>query len=197
MGEKKRRVQAQTESGDAGAGAAGPPNPFGLLVRPALDGDLDQITVIYHHHVVTGTGTFDLDPPGFIAMRQRWAHMASKGWPYLVVCAPQQFSRVLGFAYAQPFRERKAYAQTFEDSIYLAPFVQGRGVGTLLLQALIDDCRARDVRELLAVIGDADNAASIALHRKMGFRMVGRLERVGQKFGRWLDVVMMQKSLTN
>jgi L-amino acid N-acyltransferase YncA len=194
MGEKKRR------QGAGGPTAAPLPKTelpqTGLVVRPAFEADLDQITVIYHHHVMTGTGTFDLDPPDLAAMTQRWSKIAAQGWPFLVACAPHQFSRVLGYAYAQPFRERRAYAQTFETSIYTAPFQQGRGVGKVLLRALMDDCAAIGVRELVAVIGDSNNMASIGLHQAAGFWPSGQLLRVGQKFGRWLDVVLMQRSLT-
>lgn len=196
MGEKKRRMQA---GGPSPSGAI-PPNqpPVGvpdLIVRPCFEPDLEQVTVIYHHHVMTGTGTFDLDPPDLAAMRERWAKVVSNGWPFLVACAPQQFSRVLGYAYAQPFRERKAYAQTFEDSVYVAPYLGKRGVGTALLDAVLKDLAQINARQVLAVIGDADNAPSIGLHRKLGFQDAGRLHAVGHKFGRWLDVVLMQRAL--
>jgi L-amino acid N-acyltransferase YncA len=190
MGEKKRRLSA------AGLVPA-TPGPPPILVRPAFEPDLDQITVIYHHHVMTGTGTFDIDPPSYTAMRDRWVKIAAQGWPFLVACDPQAFSRVLGYAYAQPFRERKAYEKTFEDSIYVAPFQTQRGIGKRLLYTLIEDCKALNVRQLLAVIGDSQNTASINLHVWAGFRHVGFLHTVGRKFGRDLDVVLMQRALAS
>jgi phosphinothricin acetyltransferase len=188
MGEKKRR-QASGHMPNA------PQSAPAILVRPAFTADLEQIAVIYHHHVMTGTGTFDIDPPSEAAMRERWSKIAGNGWPYLVACAPQQFSRVLGYAYAQPFRERKAYAQTFEDSVYVAPFAAGRGVGRVLLSTLLDELKAIEARQVIAVIGDAENRASIGLHESLGFWPAGRLHAVGHKFGRWLDVVLMQRQL--
>lgn len=189
MGEKKRRLSA------AGQTPGAPTTWSPVMVRPAYDVDLEQITVIYHHHVMTGTGTFDIDPPSFEAMRDRWAKIAGQGWPFLVACDPQAFTRVLGYAYAQPFRERKAYAHTFEDSIYVAPFQTGKGIGKRLLSSLMEDCKPLNVRQLLAVIGDAENTASIGLHAWAGFTHAGRLQHVGHKFGRDLDVVLMQRSL--
>jgi phosphinothricin acetyltransferase len=202
MGEKKRRLSvggglqsARHTPTRPGAGSQTEGGPPTLLVRPAFEADLEQITVIYHHHVMTGTGTFDIDPPSEAAIQERWSKIAAQGWPFLVACAPQQFSRVLGYAYGQPFRERKAYAQTFEDSVYVAPFAQGRGVGRVLLASLLDDLKAQDVQQVIGVIGDGHNHASIALHRALGFWEAGRLHAVGHKFGRWLDVVLMQRQL--
>lgn len=197
MGEKKRRAMATGFGGQAVSGDAPnqPASPPAILVRPCYDQDVDQCRVIYHHHVMTGTGTFDIDPPDPQAFHAKWSKISANGWPFLVACAPHQFSRVLGFAYAQPFRERRAYAQTFEDSIYIAPFMQGRGIGRVLLQSLIDDLAMIDVRQVIAVIGDADNAGSIALHEQAGFWQAGRLHAVGHKFGRWLDVVLMQRQI--
>lgn len=199
MGEKKRRAMATgfggqaTRSGESGATQiAQAPD---ILVRPCFEQDVEQCRIIYHHHVMTGTGTFDIDPPDAESFQAKWSKISGSGWPFLVACAPQHFSRVLGFAYAQPFRERRAYAQTFEDSIYVAPFMQGRGVGRALIHSLIDDLRSLDVRQVIAVIGDAGNAGSIALHQKAGFWPAGRLHAVGHKFGRWLDVVLMQRQI--
>ena len=163
-----------------------------MLVRPAAQADLVRITEIYAGHVRHGTATFELEPPDEAEVERRWTALVTQGYPYL---AAEAGGVVAGYAYAGPYRPRPAYRQTVEDSIYLAPEFIGRGIGKLLLAELIDRCAANDYRQMIAVIGDRANTASIRLHEKFGFRMVGVLEEVGFKFGRWIDTVLMQKAL--
>ena len=163
-----------------------------LLIRPSTDADLAPIAAIYAHHVLHGGGSFELEPPDAAEMGRRRADVLGKELPWLVA---QGDDAVLGYAYANHFRPRHAYRFCVEDSIYVAPHVQGRGVGRLLLAELLARCTALGARQMLALIGDADNAASIALHRTLGFRHTGVLKASGWKFGRWLDVVLMQRAL--
>lgn len=172
-----------------------PPIPDGIIVRPCFQQDLELVQLIYAHHVMTGTGTFELEPPSLDEMTARWSRIVTNGWPFLVAAPTQDLSRVLGFAYAQPFRDRPAYARTFEDSVYVAPSSQRKGVGLLLLNELLHTLRSDGVREVLAVIGDSYNAGSIAVHSKVGFKHVGVFKNVGFKFDKWLDVVLMQRSM--
>jgi phosphinothricin acetyltransferase len=165
-----------------------------VIVRPCFQQDLEVVQLIYAHHVMTGAGTFEIEPPSLQEMTDRWSKVVTHGWPFLVASPTHDLSRVLGYAYAQPFRERAAYAQTFEDSIYVAPSSQRQGVGALLLSELLRALRHDGVREVLGVIGDSGNAGSIGLHQKAGFRHVGVFKDVGFKFGRWFDVVLMQRS---
>ena len=163
-----------------------------LLIRPSVDTDLPDITSIYAHHVLTGTGTFELDPPDRAEMTRRRADVLAKGLPYLVA---EQGGRLAGYAYANPFRPRPAYRFCLEDSIYLAPDATGRGIGTLLLAELLARCEALGARQMLAVIGDAANLGSIGLHRRLGFEHTGLLKASGWKFERWLDGGLMQRAL--
>ena len=163
-----------------------------LLVRPSVPADLEAILDIYAHAVRHGTGTFELDVPSAEEMARRRDDVLSKGLPWLVA---QQGGQVLGYAYANHFRPRPAYRFAVEDSIYLHPQAQGRGVGRLLLAELIGRCQAAGARQMLAVIGDSANHGSTALHRALGFADAGLLRHVGWKFGRWLDVVLMQRAL--
>jgi L-amino acid N-acyltransferase YncA len=164
-----------------------------IIIRPATPDDAPAIAAIYAHHVLTGTGTFEIDPPDVTDIGARMAKVAARGWPWLVSVSADGL--VTGYAYAGPFRERAAYDATVEDSIYLAPQAQGKGVGKALLSALIEACRTAGAKEMLAVIGDSDNGASIGLHKALGFGDAGLLRNVGVKFGRPLDVVILQKSL--
>lgn len=163
-----------------------------MLIEPARREDLDAIQAIYSHHVLHGTGTFETLPPTLDEMRARWTKGVERGHPWLVA---REGEAVVGYAYAGSFRERAAYARTLEDSIYIAPTHQGRGVGRALLSALLDAARSWGAREMLAVIGDSNNAASIALHASLGFTHAGLLRGVGEKFGRVLDVVILQRAL--
>ena len=163
--------------------------PPGVLVRNSRDDDLPSIQAIYAHHVCHGTGTFEIDPPSLEEMTRRHADVLKNGFPYLVA---EREGEVLGYAYANFFRTRPAYRFTVEDSIYISPQAIGQGIGKQLLRGLLDECTARGVRQVLAVIGDSANTGSIALHAACGFRMAGLLRASGWKFERWLDVVMMQ-----
>ena len=162
------------------------------LIRPSRDTDIDAITAIYRHHVLHGTGTFELDAPSSADMALRRADVLSKGLPYLVA---EEAGQVLGFASANWFKPRPAYRFSAEDSIYLAPEAQGRGLGRQLLAALCQQAEQSGVRKLIAVIGDSANTGSIGVHRSAGFTQVGVLRACGWKFERWLDVVLMEKSL--
>ena len=162
-------------------------------IRPSTDSDIPAITAIYQHHVLHGTGTFEIDPPSEADMATRRADVLAKGLPYLVAVDAQ--GQVLGFAYANWFKPRPAYRFSAEDSIYVSDAARGQGIGRLLLDALCRECEAVGVRKLIAVIGDSTNAGSVGVHRAAGFAHVGTLSAVGWKFDRWLDVVMMEKSL--
>jgi phosphinothricin acetyltransferase len=163
-----------------------------LLLRPSRADDLPAITAIYAHNVLHGTGTFELEPPDEAEMGRRREDVLGKGLPWLVA---ERGGQVLGYAYANHFRPRRAYRFCVEDSIYLHPDARGQGVGRLLLAELIGQCEARGARQMLAVIGDAQNAGSIGVHRALGFEHTGVLKAAGWKFDRWLDVVLMQRSL--
>jgi L-amino acid N-acyltransferase YncA len=166
-----------------------------IIVRPCFQQDLQYVQLIYAHHCLTGTGTFEIEPPSLEEMTERWSKIVDRGWPFLVASPPSDFSRVLGFCYAAQFRDRAAYSKTFEVSIYAAPTTMRQGVGAQMLAQLLSQLRDDGVREVLAVIGDSHNAGSIGLHQKLGFRRVGTMTNVGEKFGRLLDVVIMQRSL--
>ncbi|WP_103018310.1 GNAT family N-acetyltransferase [Alicycliphilus denitrificans] len=161
-------------------------------IRASRDDDLAAITAIYAHHVLHGTGTFEIDPPGIQDMAARRADVLARGLPYLVA---EEDGRVTGFAYCNWFKPRPAYRYSAEDSIYVADHARGRGLGRLLLDALAEHAQAAGVRMLLAVIGDSANAGSIAVHRAAGFTEVGVMRSVGWKFGAWRDIVLMEKPL--
>ena len=162
------------------------------LIRPSRDGDVPAITAIYSHHVLHGTGTFEIDPPTQADMAQRRGDVLARGLPYLVA---EQQGQVLGFAYCNWFKPRPAYRFSAEDSIYLAQDGQGRGLGRALLAELAAQAQRAGVRRLIAVIGDSANAGSIGVHRSLGFAHVGVLASCGWKFDQWLDVVLMEKAL--
>lgn len=164
----------------------------GLHIRHSQTEDLPAITAIYRHAVLHGTGTFEIDPPDLQEMSRRHADITGKGLPWIVA---QLDGQVIGYAYANLFRARPAYRYFLEDSIYLAPEAQGLGAGRLLLAELVARCTALGARQLLAVIGDSANAASIGVHRSCGFEHTGVLRASGWKMGRWLDVVLMQRPL--
>jgi L-amino acid N-acyltransferase YncA len=163
-----------------------------FTVRDVADDDLPQIQAIYTPHVLSGLATFEEVPPAVDEMRARRAAIAAAGLPYLVAVVD---GRVVGYCYAGPYRPRPAYRHTVEDSIYLAPGFEGRGIGSQLLTTLIARCEAGSWRQMLAIIGDSGNAPSVALHRRLGFRHVGTLQSVGFKLGRWVDTVIMQRPL--
>ncbi len=163
-----------------------------LLIRPSTDADAAAIASIYGWHVEHGTGTFELESPDTGEMASRRAAVVANDWPWLVA---ERDGRIVGYAYANPFRPRPAYRFCVEDSVYVAPDAQRCGAGRLLLAELIARCQAAGARQMLAVIGDAANAASIGLHAVLGFRHTGVLAAAGWKFGRWLDVVILQRAL--
>lgn len=163
-----------------------------LSLRPSTDADLPAIQAIYAHAVLHGTGTFETEVPDVAEMSRRREEVLGRGLPWLVA---EREGRLLGYAYANYFRPRLAYRFCLEDSIYLHPDSQGQGLGRLLLAELIGRCEALGARQMLAVIGDAENLGSIGLHRALGFADTGVLKSAGWKFGRWLDVVLMQRQL--
>jgi phosphinothricin acetyltransferase len=161
-------------------------------IRPATEADLPFITQIYRHAVLYGTATFELVPPDLAEMTRRFHALMEGGYPYLVAvldgCA-------VGYAYAGAYRPRPAYRFTVENSIYLDPASHRRGIGLKLMQRLIAESEACGYRQMIAVIGDSANAGSLGVHSKTGFKMIGTHPNVGLKFGRWLDIVMMQLAL--
>lgn len=163
-----------------------------LLIRPSTEADLPAIQAIYAHAVLRGTGTFETEVPDQQEMARRRQEVLGRELPWLVA---QRGEQVLGYAYANYFRPRLAYRFCVEDSIYLHPEAQGQGVGRLLLAELVSRCEAAGARQMLAVIGDADNKGSIGVHSALGFEHTGVLKSAGWKFGRWLDVVLMQRQL--
>ena len=163
-----------------------------ITLRPASSGDLPALREIYAGHVLNGAASFEEVPPDLAEFEKRWRGITELGLPYLVACEGQ---RLLGYAYAGPYRPRSAYRYTVEDSIYLDPKATGRGIGRRLLAAVIDGATAAGKRQMLAVIGDSGNRASIALHARLGFAEVGTFRAVGFKFGRWVDSVLMQRAL--
>ena len=162
------------------------------ILRPSQEPDLPAITAIYGHHVLHGSGTFETEPPSLADMRARRAEVLARQLPFLVA---EDGGRILGFAYCNWFKPRPAYRFSAEDSIYLAPDAHRRGLGRALLAELAAQAQAAGVRKLIAVIGDSANAGSIGVHRSVGFEQVGVLKSCGWKFERWLDVVLMEKTL--
>jgi L-amino acid N-acyltransferase YncA len=163
-----------------------------LSIRAAAPADVGAIARIYEHAVRFGTASFELEPPDEPEMARRLRAILDNGYPYLIAEAD---SAVLGYAYAGPYRARPAYRWSVENSVYVAPEAQRRGVGRALLDALILETERRGFRQMIAIIGDSAQAPSLALHRAAGFRLVGTLEAVGFKHGRWLDTVLMQRPL--
>ncbi|MEJ6007945.1 N-acetyltransferase family protein [Paucibacter sp. AS339] len=163
-----------------------------MLIRPCRDSDLAAIQAIYAHAVAHGTGTFETEAPSLDEMSRRRNEVLERKLPWLVAEAEGE---ILGYAYANFFRPRLAYRFCVEDSIYLHPGQQGKGLGRLLLAELIARCEQAGARQMLAVIGDSNNKGSIGLHQALGFQDSGVLHSAGWKFGRWLDVVMMQRTL--
>jgi phosphinothricin acetyltransferase len=161
-------------------------------IRPVTEADLPAVTDIYEHAVLHGTATFELIPPDLTEMTGRFKALMDGSFPYLVASIE---GRVIGYAYAGPYRPRPAYRFTVENSVYLAPAIHRRGIGTQLLQRLIAECEGRGYRQMIAVVGDSANAGSIGVHSRCGFAMIGTHPDVGFKFGRWLDTVMMQRPL--
>ena len=163
-----------------------------VSIRPATLADIPAITRIYAQSVSTGTASFELEPPDEAEMARRMQALFDGGYPYIVA---EIGGAIAGYAYAGSYRPRPAYRFSVEDSIYVDPSAQRRGAGRLLLERLIEECERRGFRQMVAVIGDSAQTPSIELHRALGFRMVGTVENVGYKFGRWLDSVNMQRAL--
>jgi len=164
-----------------------------ITLRDCRDGDIAAVTTIYGHYVAISLATFEEIAPSPTEMEQRHAAVCAAGLPFIV--ATDRQDTVLGFAYAAPYRTRSAYRFTVEDSIYVSAEATRRGIGGALLAALIERCAAARFRQMVAVIGDSANAASIALHAKLGFERIGLMPAVGFKEGRWIDCVMMQRAL--
>lgn len=162
------------------------------IIRPSQPEDIQAITAIYAHHVLHGTGTFELDPPSQNEIGDRRADVLFKNLPYLVAA---KNDKILGFAYCNWFKPRPAYRFSAEDSIYLAPDAMGLGLGRALLAELTAQAEKAGVRKLIAIIGDSANFCSIGVHRCLGFSHVGVLKSCGWKFDKWLDVVLMDKTL--
>jgi L-amino acid N-acyltransferase YncA len=161
-------------------------------IREARDDDVPDLQAIYAYHVLHGTGTFEEEPPPVEEMAARFHEVVDRGFVWLVAV---DATGVLGFGYYAPFRERSAYRFTVEDSIYVREDVRGQGVGKALVARLIELATAAGLRQMIAVIGDAENIGSIGVHATLGFHMVGTMKSTGIKFGRWLDVVTKQRPL--
>jgi L-amino acid N-acyltransferase YncA len=164
-----------------------------VKVRPTSRDDLGEISQIYAHHVRGGVATFELSAPDAAEWQRRFEVVTSRRLPFLTATLDGE---IAGYAYCAPWKTRPAYRYTVEDSVYVAPHAVGRGVGGRLLDSLLADCASEGIREVIAVIVDADGAASLALHRNRGFVDAGRLRSVGYKHGRWLDTLLLQRSLT-
>lgn len=163
-----------------------------MTIRDATDADLPAITAIYAHHVLHGTGTFEEDPPPLSDMAERLAKVRKAHCAWLV---SEDETGITGYAYYAPFRDRSAYRFTAENSVYVREGVRGQGVGKALVAEMLTRAEAQGFRQMIAVIGDSENAGSIGLHASLGFRRAGVIHAVGLKFGRWVDVVFMQKTL--
>lgn len=163
-----------------------------VQLRDVVDADIPAITAIYAVEVTDLVNTYEYDVPGVAEMTRRMHDILGRGFPYIVALVD---GAVAGYAYANTYRSRVAYQWTVENSVYVDAAYQGRGVGSALMQGLIDACTQRGYRQMVAVIGEPSNAASIRLHERFGFRMVGIFRGLGRKHGRWLDTVQMQRAL--
>ena len=167
-----------------------------VTVRAAGGADLSAVAEIYGPYVDDSVITFETEPPDVAAWQERFEGVTARGLPFLVAERADS-GAVVGYAYAGPWKERAAYRHTVENAIYLAPGARGRGVGRVLLDALLAACAEAGMREVVAVIADTGDPASVRLHGRCGFREVGRLERVGFKHDRWVDTVLMQRGLSS
>jgi L-amino acid N-acyltransferase YncA len=167
-------------------------DPSTIAIRACTEADMRAVSEIYAHHVLHSPATFELDPPSLEEMLHRRRAILEGGYVYLVAEASPD---IVGYAYVSAYRSRPAYRFTVENSVYVRAGYEGRGIGLRLMQALLAECEKKPFRQMIAVIGDSANHASIELHRRLGFRMVGPFQSVGFKFGRWLDSVLMQKEL--
>jgi len=163
-----------------------------LTIRPARPADIPAIATIYREAVRTGTASWELEPPDDAEMLKRFETITGGGYPYLVA---EVEGALAGYSYASAYRPRLAYRYTVENSIYIDAARRGKGIGKVLMQALIDDCARRGFRQMVAVIGDSDNIGSRKLHAALGFTLIGVAPALGYKFDRWLDQVLMQRAL--
>jgi L-amino acid N-acyltransferase YncA len=171
--------------------AAGP-TISDIVIRFSNEEDVEAITAIYGLHVSQGTSSFEIEPPTIDEMKRRRHSLLEQGYPYFVA---DRAGRVVGYTYVSAYRPRAAYQNTVENSVYLHPDVYRRGIGSALLHALIEACEAQGFRQMVAVVGDSANVSSIRLHERLNFRLVGTLRSVGNKHGRWLDTVLLQRAL--
>lgn len=166
--------------------------PLTLTLRPATEADMASVQRIYADHVAHGLASFEETPPGIAEMRSRFLSLAGQSFPYIVA---ERGGRLLGYSYAGPYRTRSAYRFTVENSVYVDRAWAGQGIGRTLLSDLIIQCEKGPWRQMIAIIGNSGNRASIALHESLGFRLVGTLREVGFKHGQWVDTVLMQREL--
>lgn len=166
--------------------------PADVNVRDAKTADMAAVAMIYAHYVETSAATFETVPPTALEMEQRFSALIEKDMPFLVATRDDQ---IVGYAYVGPYRTRWGYRYTVEDSVYVSKDYLGRGIGRVLLSALIERATARGFRQMISVIGDSANAASIALHSQLGFKVIGALPSTGRKFDKWIDSVLMQRPL--
>ena len=171
-----------------------PERPFSYEIRPARETDLPDVREIYNHYVTNSVVTFDEKKWTIAQWRDKFAYLSKLDLPFLVAESPS--GQILGYALVSPWSGKSSYRYTVENSIYLGQAAAGKGLGRALLEALIEACEERGIREMVAVISDKGAEASLALHEKLGFVEVGRMGRVGFKFGRWLGTIYLQKSLT-
>ncbi|MGE4483026.1 N-acetyltransferase family protein [Acidocella sp.] len=163
-----------------------------MNIRNARAEDLPQIQAIYAHHVLHGTGSFEAIPPSLEEMAKRFLDNQASGFAWIVA---EEEDRLLGYGYYGPFRARAAYAHTVEDSVYVRDDVRGQGVGKAIVAKLVEAAQQAGFSQMLSLIGDSENTASIGVHASLGFLHMGTMRKVGFKFDRWLDVVIMQKTL--
>ena len=163
-----------------------------ITIRPCVAADISAVREIYALHVLHGLASFELEPPNEEEMRGRWRDVVARGFPYLIA---EREREVIGYAYASPYRLRPAYRYTAENSVYVREACARQGIGRLLMVALLPQCEALGLRQMVAVIGDSANVASIRLHESLGFVNVGTIRSAGYKLGRWVDTVLMQRAL--
>ncbi|WP_421415505.1 GNAT family N-acetyltransferase [Agrobacterium tumefaciens] len=168
------------------------PTISSLTLRPCEEADIPAITEIYRDAVLHGRASFEIDPPSVDMMLERRRLLVEGNYSYLVA---EIDGKVAGYAYAGAYRPRPAYGAAVENSVYIDPAMKGMGIGRKLLDALIEDATSRGFRQMIAVIGDSANAASIGVHRAAGFEHIGTFKSIGWKHGQWLDTVLMQRAL--